>query len=257
MTKHLRRIILVGTVLLVGPSRILALSTCPGTITGNYNVSDDLQATTDTSCITVNASSVTVNLNGHSIICNHSPVCEYGVVVSAGYSGVTIKNASIVSGTGNWRAGVENLGTSGVANTTTVDTVTVTDAYDGVINPYKVVNSVFSVTQVCLLTFGYAATSGTIKQNYCRVADGGDQIGFTIGGGSTSGTATLIQYNYIRATTTGISTDGNYATVEQNIVDDGAMSLGAHTTSPKNICNDTTSCPDPSSSFTMSVDFTP
>lgn len=222
---------------------------CPGSISGTYGASADISQTSGVSdCLSLSGSGYTVNLNGHSIICNNAGGCTNAIFNSA--SNVTVKNGYIVSGTGAWTIGIYN----NAGNSLTVTNVTIDGAETGVLYPgTKVQNCVLRNIQVHCIYSGTTRipAGGDIFQNYCTSAN----YGFLLYGPSGAASPATVRRNYVRG---GIDTSaGGYVDVEQNIIDGGSITGSATTTTSKNLCDDATDCPDPDSNFTLSVDFTP
>lgn len=255
MNTHTLRIALAVSALLVIPAQLFALSNCPGPITTNFTATEDLQVTSNTSCISVNANNLNVNLGGFQLICNNAGGCVSGVDVPNGKTGTTVHDGFIVAGTGQWTTGVSNGSASGAVVTTTVDNLGIYDVTYGVVNPYIVQHSVFTgISSACTTqVFTPPSSNGHISQNYCNSSS----TGFEVVGTATAGPEPIIERNYIRATTTSIDTNDTtgFSLVQHNIIDDGALALGTNSSASENICHDLMACPEPSSNFSLTLDF--
>ena len=241
---------------LVG-NRTFATQSCPGTISVSQTLSDDVEETTmGGTCVTIGTSSLNFNLGGHKIICNNAGGCQTGININNSATSVTVHNGFIVDGTGQWSIGVVNNGA--LANT--VSNITFANMPDGIVDPYDVDSCIMvGITDRCMTDFFASADDRHIQQNYCSSSD----TGILLIGATSSAHGPLVEKNYITATTTSIdvSNSNKYATLQHNIIGDGAIvtaSTAGHTTLTENICSDSTTCPKPddtSSNFSLSLDF--
>lgn len=241
-----------------------AVANCPGTISGGYSTSDDIEVTTNTSCITVNANNLTINCNNKRVFCNNSGGCIAGVNVPNGFSSTLVKNCRFTNGTGHWTYGVLNGATSGNANTTTVQNVLTENTTISIVNPHNAKFNIFKFTTHCLVS-DVPNRDGTVQQNYCNASDDG----FIVKGHSTH--PPTITRNYIRTPSTSLAVDvDNQPTiVDYNIFDGGSIDTQAGITySAFNICDDLAfglnHCAEPADNttssqpdFSLSLNFTP
>ena len=225
---------------------------CPGTVSTNTTLDDDITQPNFGPCIYVTAG-VVLNLNGHSIFCDRGAGCSEGIINTG--NGTTIKNGGIRARTGNWERGISNLSTAGL----TVTNVTIDGALNGILNPTtKVENCVIkNIGDHCIVTdSGTMPTNGQVTQNFCD----SDTIGFKLAG-PASGTTAKVLRNYVRAATdAGIWVyNSGIVAVTQNIIDEGSPFIdeGANTTRTENVCDDAGDCPAPDSDFSLTLDFDP
>jgi hypothetical protein len=235
---------------------------CPGAISANYTLSENIETTSPTgTCITINAG-VTLNLAGHSILCRNASGC--GTAVKAnwpGTSGPTVKNG-FITGTGSWSIAIDNGSVYPWANKLTVNDITVDGAAIGVRNPNSVQNSVLkNISDACISNSSAAMprTGSVIQQTYCEST----AAGFVLTGMSYfAWTPYLdVKRNYIHAgaSSAGISAT-DFMTVEQNVVATGDPLITADPEAEvtENLCDDGGAyCDTPDSGFTFSLGFDP
>jgi hypothetical protein len=248
--------LLVG---LLGNGRV-ALATelpCGGgiTVTDDFTLGADYYQTSDGNCFNVTVSGKTVNLANHKIICRKSGYCG-GAAVATAVSGVTVRNGSIVSDTGDWGLGV-NCTTIGTAYFCTAQDLYIENGiFGGILGAGTVENSVIVNSTPCIGSLGTLPSSGRYFQNFCQA----DDVGFSVSGPS-SGSFT-IERNLIRTSASGadgILINAGNVTIQRNLIeaDDPIDDTNAGTvTLSTNVCSDAGQCPLPTSEpFTFNLDF--
>src|SRR5437867_8357679 len=94
MRRLLLTVLVVGCAGAVNVGSAQAIADC-GTITASTTLTADCAAP-----LVVGASGITVNLGGHSVLCNGSPFVFDGIEIPDGVSSSTVMNGSVRGGTG-------------------------------------------------------------------------------------------------------------------------------------------------------------
>lgn len=248
------RAVVALCVMMLAPRAGSAALNCPGTLGANYTASQDIAQTANTSTPCISAGVYTLNMNGHSILCQSSSGCQTAVQT---YSG-TVKNGTIASNGGDWQTGI-NVDSATITNMTIQNADTGILFGLGVNQPAPTVQkcSLENITGSCMVTASGKTLweASVITQTFCTSS--GDGISVDAGTYTLTKPAADINNNYISAAGAGISATGTNVTIEQNIVPTGSPLISSSGTLTKNICPDAGVCPPPSSNFSLSVNFTP